>query len=192
MKQITLIGFILMCLAQLYVPAKMIFQNENIITKGELFKFKTEPVDPNDPFRGKYIRLNFEASQFKVIDTTQSYRAANTVYVLLENNSQGFAQIKDLRLEAPATDQAYLKVSQLYFSSFRDTTTIQIEYPFDRFYLEESKAPDAERLYFEALRDSNLTTYARVYIYQGQATLEDVLINEMPISEWVEINRDKE
>lgn len=192
MKQITLIGFILMCLAQIFIPAKMIFQNENIISQGELFKFKTEPIDPNDPFRGKYIRLNFEASQFTIIDSTQNFRNAQNVYVLLENDAQGFAQIKDLYLETPSGDQAYLKVNQTYFSAFRDTTTIQIEYPFDRFYLEESKAPDAERLYFEALRDSNLTTYARVYVYQGQATLEEVLINEIPIGEWVELNRDKE
>ncbi len=39
-----------MVLAQLYVPASMIFRNERVIREGTAFKFKTAPIDPNDPF----------------------------------------------------------------------------------------------------------------------------------------------
>jgi uncharacterized membrane-anchored protein len=45
-RKIVLTAFILLVLAQLYVPARMIFNRELIITKGKEFKFRAAPVDP--------------------------------------------------------------------------------------------------------------------------------------------------
>ena len=55
--------------------------------------------------------------------------------------------------------------------------TVTIHYPFERFYLEESKASEAERLYWEANSDSTQATYAVVRIKDGNAALQDVMIN---------------
>ncbi|MBA4241981.1 MAG: GDYXXLXY protein, partial [Sphingobacteriaceae bacterium] len=49
-KKLLLVTFCVVALIQLYVPAKMIFDSEDILTTGKEFKFKTEPIDPNDPF----------------------------------------------------------------------------------------------------------------------------------------------
>ena len=185
MKNITLIGFILMCLVQLYVPASMIFQNETIKSKGEVYKFKTVPVDPNDPFRGKFIRLDFAANQYTTVDTVHSISMMDKAYILLEKDAEGFAKVKNVMTSAPEKGQAYVRARVFYNYLRQDTSHYTIEYPFTRFYLEENKAPEAERLYIEALRDSQLTTYARVYIHKGQATLDEVLVNEVPIAEWV-------
>ena len=65
-QKITIPAFILMVLAQLYVPASMIFQKERVITQGTAYKFRTAPIDPNDPFRGKYITLSFNETGVKV------------------------------------------------------------------------------------------------------------------------------
>ena len=51
--KILLSVFILVALVQLFVPAKMILDREDILDMGKEYKFKTEPIDPNDPFRGK-------------------------------------------------------------------------------------------------------------------------------------------
>ncbi len=49
--------FAVMCLAQWIVPGKMVYDSENTIAEGTLYKFKTAPVDPSDPLRGKYVTL---------------------------------------------------------------------------------------------------------------------------------------
>ncbi|MBD3630845.1 GDYXXLXY domain-containing protein [Cyclobacterium sp.] len=56
-KKIVLPVFVLIALLQLYLPAKMILDREDILHKGKEYKFKTQPIDPNDPFRGKFIAL---------------------------------------------------------------------------------------------------------------------------------------
>jgi uncharacterized membrane-anchored protein len=52
--------FALTCLAQWFVPAQMIYDQEQVLREGKTYHFKTAPIDPSDPFRGKYITLSFE------------------------------------------------------------------------------------------------------------------------------------
>lgn len=65
-KWITL-GFILVAV-QLVVPASMIYNAEAIIAKGTEYKFITTPIDPTDPFRGKYITLSYRENRFQIIN----------------------------------------------------------------------------------------------------------------------------
>ncbi len=68
-KKLLLVAFILVALAQLYVPTKMILNRENVLANGTDFKFRTAPIDPNDPFRGKYVNLQYENN----VDLQKSY-----------------------------------------------------------------------------------------------------------------------
>jgi len=52
---------------------------------------------------------------------------------------------------------------------------------FDKFYLEEYKAPCAETLYRESNRDSKNRTYALVRIFKRDAVIEDVFVNDTSI-----------
>ncbi len=63
--------------------------------------------------------------------------------------------------------------------------TIDLEFPFTKFYMEETKAADAEKLYWETLRDNSKTIYALVYIKDGDAVLKDVCIDGVSIKELV-------
>ena len=58
--------------------------------------------------------------------------------------------------------------------------------PFDRFYMEESKAPKAEKVYNAANSDQRKETYALVYIKDGTAVLNDVIIDGQSIATYVE------
>ncbi len=81
----------------------------------------------------------------------------------------------------------YIKASVSY--SVADTMTmVFIQYPFDRFYMEESKAPQAEITYNESLRDTNQVTYAVVLVKKGEAVVKDVMIDDRSI---VDIVRDR-
>ena len=180
----TLTLFILVSLAQLYAPAQMIFQRESVLKNGKEFKFKTQPIDPTDPFRGAYIWLNFQENSFKT-DTTHIWRRGQTVFVHLED-SAGFAKIAGWSTIRPESGD-YLKATVDYFSHYnnRDSMTIHINYPFDRFYMDEEKSKPAENVYFDSLSDSTKTTYAKVQILKGRAVLKDVMINDKSIRELV-------
>lgn len=182
--------FFLLILAQLYVPASMIWSRENVLREGAEYKFKTELIDPNDPFRGKYITLNFEENTVEVENTADWFGGEN-IYLSLTTDPEGFAKIASVSKEKPTKDQDYLQAAVGYASGI-DTTQLIIEYPFDRFYMEESKAYDAEIQFREAQRDTSQVTYALVNIKEGQAVLKDVMIEGVPVSELVKSNQNLE
>lgn len=187
MKKIILPLFIVMCLVQWYVPAKMIVDQEAVLSEGKVYKFKTAPVDPADPFRGKYITLSFEENRFDVSDFNV-WLNVHDVYVSL-TDSAGFARIRNVSLTEPE-DADYVKARVSYVTSY-EPYRLFIEYPFERFYLEESKASEAEKIYWESQRgDSTQVTYAVVSVKNGEAALTDVKINDRSIVDVVaEINQ---
>ena len=188
-KKIAVTVFILTCLAQLFVPAKMIFDREDILNSGTEYKFRTEPLDPNDPFRGKYITLRYTDNVFPV-DSPGYWADKGEIYVQLKKDEDGFAIIENIWEEAPDKgDYVIAKVSRnIAASTLFDPThkkSITIQYPFNRFYMEEYKAPDAEKTYREAARDTGQTTYALVNIKDGEAVLKDVMIDGKSIKDIV-------
>lgn len=182
-KKIILPLFILVALTQLYVPSKMIFDREEILETGTDYKFSTAPIDPSDPFRGKYIILSYKDNVVAVKDE-KSWIAGETVYVSLETDEDGFAKITSVSKEKPSENQNFLKAKVSTVSS-DGTNKLTIYYPFDRYYMEESKAYDAELVYTKSLQDTTKRTYALVRIKNGDAVLKDVLIDEISIREIV-------
>ena len=112
-KKILFSLFALMVLAQLLAPSQMIYDQENILANGKLFKFKTQPVDPNDPFRGKYISLSFEQNKIFVKNST-NFHEGETVFVKLKTDTNGFAKITSISKTEPAEDLDYLKLKINY------------------------------------------------------------------------------
>lgn len=183
-----LILFIILAAAQLYVPASMILEQEDILATGKTFKFRTAPIDPNDPFRGKYITLGFTDNRFIIQGNKEPYYGQD-VYVRLRENDAGFAVISQLSYESLSSGDDFLKARLTGWNIDDDSTTLFVQYLFDRFYLEESKAPKAEELYVESQRDSLRTTWAVVKIKDGNAVLEDVMIDGVSIVEIVRENQ---
>lgn len=175
--------FFIMAIAQWVVPINMITGSEKVLKKGQLFKFKTRPVDPNDPFRGKYIQLDFEANTFE-FETGDDWTRGAAVFVELIEDIEGYAQIKRIHKTPPSDDISYIKAKIRYQFKVTDTTQrITVDYPFDRFYMEESKALPAEKMYRKRAREEHTITYAEVYINEGDAVLENVFIDGVPIIE---------
>lgn len=186
MKKLILPAFALMVLAQWIVPVKMIFDSEAVLTTGMVYKFRTEPIDPSDPFRGKYVTLRFNAQQV-VTDTLPEYRPGDEVYASLAEDSSGYTIITNIYPERPSLlDDRILKTTVSYAYRYGETQTVTLKLSFDRFYVEESKASDAERVYWEAQRDSVQVAYALVRIQNGQGIIENVMINDRPLLEIVQ------
>jgi uncharacterized membrane-anchored protein len=182
-KKILLPVFILVALVQLFVPAKMILDREDILDKGKEYKFKTEPIDPNDPFRGKYITLRYEDDMIEIQNEADWIRG-EIIYVFLTTDNEGFAKIQSVSKENPTNKQDFLKTKVSYVTG-NGANKLTIDYPFDRYYMEESKAYDAELTYRESQLDTSQIAYALVSINDGEAVLKDVLINGVSIREIV-------
>lgn len=179
MKKILIAAFILLVLVQWFVPGKMIWDKDTVIRKGKTFRFETEPVDPADPFRGRYIILDFKMDTFTVQDQLL-YNSDQVVYVLLTEDSNGFARIADVITEKPSNNQNYVTATG-FINSYDEHSMMHITYPFTEFYLQEFKAPKAEQDFREAMADSTKKTYALVKVLNGDAVIENVYVNDKPL-----------
>jgi uncharacterized membrane-anchored protein len=194
MKKSFLLFFVLVAAAQWLVPASMIYKKEKTIQKGHVFLFKAEPVDPTDPFMGKYITLYFEARNYE----QKPGEDVNTefAYASLRKNIDGFAEIVALSSTEPANTQDYVKVRTRSFLDFeksvRGRRRSNIDFPFGRFYMDEYKAQEAEGLYRRSARDTASATYGVVHVYNGDATITDVRIDDKSIVDLVKAMPEKE
>ena len=171
-----------MVLVQLYVPASMIFDKEAVLTEGKEFRFKTAPVDPTDPFRGKYIILSFEEDEIRV-SGAEDWNQGDQIFVSLTEDEQGFAKIISASKEKPSPREDFVTASISFIFTDSLNSMVTIDYPFNRFYMEESKAQSAEKAYWESAVDSTDVTYALVSILNGEGVIRNVMINDVPISE---------
>ncbi|WP_425077363.1 GDYXXLXY domain-containing protein [Psychroserpens sp. S379A] len=174
--------FIIVAIVQLTVPAQMIWQRESILKTGKAFKFKTQPVDPSDPFKGKYIYLNYELNSF--ISNEETWKRGQDIFVSITKDSLGFAKATAIAKQAPQ-HQTYVKAKVDW--SVKKNERVNFTLPFNEFYMEESKAYNAEVAHRNAQQDSlPNNTYALVYVKEGEAVLDNVFINETPIAVFVE------
>lgn len=174
--------FILVAVLQLVIPTQMIFNQENIIETGKPYKFKTQPVDPSDPFKGKYIHLNYEADSFATTDSV--WTRSEEVFVSIANDSLNFAKVINVTRQKP-TNGDYVKAKVDWYSKY--DKQLNFTFPFNEFYMNETKAYDAEIAHTKAQNDSKPNnTYALVYVRDGETVLDNVFINDIPIADYVE------
>ncbi|QXP60082.1 GDYXXLXY domain-containing protein [Olleya sp. HaHaR_3_96] len=178
--------FVVLALIQLSVPTAMVFKNQSVLNSGTAYKFKTRPIDPTDPFRGKYITLSFDMNKAVTADTLWENNSA--IYVYLKTDNLGYAAIKSVSPFRTNTDDDFV-IAKTY-GYYQKSKIIQFRLPFDRFYMEESKAYPAEMAYRKASRQGLVNnTYGLVYVKNGQSVLEDVFINDVPIGTYVEMQK---
>ncbi len=89
------------------------------------------------------------------------------------------------RFKNSPKDGNYLKTKVSWYDCYERNVGLILL--FNEFYMNETKAYDAELAHASAQRDSLLkNTYALVYILKGKAVLDKVFINDIPIADYVE------
>jgi len=172
-KKIIIGLFVLTSLIQFAAPISMIWEKEKITQKGTEFKFKTRPIDPYDPFRGKYIILYFENTNVTV-SNIHEWKNIKEGYFMIEKDSEGFAKVVSAHIEKPKVGN-YIKMQCYHY--YGSDNTINFRYPFERFYMNENEALNAEKAYRLSNRDRNKeNAYAIVKVLKGETVLEDVII----------------
>jgi len=184
MKRIMLIAFIFIVLAQWIVPAEMIRNRRAVLQNGVAYKFRTQPIDPVDPFKGRYVALNFSENVCSVKEPAK-YQYGAAVYVVFKNGGDGYAKIFSVSNQPPAGEVAFVKGTVRYITteSYDSSGIMHINYPFSEFYMEESKAPKTENLFRDSIMNPSLETYALVKVYKGDAVIEDLFFSDRSVKE---------
>ena len=181
-RNLLLLGFAVVALAQLAVPAWMIVEHEGALQQGQVFKFRTRPVDPADAFRGRYVWLSLEPDAIRVPDVNNWAHDAKA-FAVLGLDTNGFALVKRLDRAAPANEPA-VAVRTLWPDA--KDGVVHIAWPgLDRYYMTEGQAPAAETAYREHSRRTNQTCHVTVRVRGTRAVIENLFIDDQPIHDWL-------
>ena len=181
-RSLILLGFAVVMAAQLAVPAWMIVDHERTLAKGQLFKFRTRPVDPADAFRGRYVWLSLEPHAVRV-PNIQQWRSRQKAFAVLETDLNGFAVVKRLDTAKPKGEPAILV--HVTWPDVR-TGEVNIQWPgLDRYYMAEDKAPGAETAYREHSLRTNRACHVAVRVQGTRAVIENLFIDDQPIHRWL-------
>ncbi|MBF0486214.1 MAG: GDYXXLXY domain-containing protein [Candidatus Omnitrophica bacterium] len=166
--------FACLVLLQIAVPVSMIVQRESILKTGTQFRFKTAPVDPYDAFRGRFVALRVAGGDNIPRPEGLDLKYGQKVYAQIGLDDKGFAKVSQITLQKPQ-GSAYMTATVNVFSPL--TKEVVLHLPIDRYYMEESAAPRAERVYREhSRRGVRQDAYVDVRVKDGEAVIEELYI----------------
>lgn len=177
MKSWRLIIFVLAACAQLAVPGSLIWKREQTLRRGNVWKFRTAPVDPVDVFRGRYVALHFDA-ETQEISPPANTESGDTVFITLKQNAEGFAEINQVSTAKPDGDD--------FISAQLNGN--QISLPFDKYWVTERDAPAAEAAYQNLSRRGNQNAYVSVRVFRGDAAMEQLYLDNQPLGDYLRAN----
>lgn len=172
-----LLLFLAACAAQWIAPTWKIVEHELTLRLGESYKFRTAPVDPVDAFRGRYVAVEI-AERTAPFAGPWDRKRERWLFAELAVGEDGFARFVKLHDRLPIETP----VIRTRITSFSDQEKkAWLELPFDRFYMNERLAPEAERAYREHSRQGAQDAWLAVRVWRGRAAIEDLYIGDRPI-----------
>lgn len=187
-----LLLFALVALAQWAVPIWMVGEKEQVLHKGALYKFKLRPIDPSDPFLGEYVILDF-AGMDGPYDMPDLPAEASYVHGFgaLGVDTDGFARIDRVTLVEPDAED-HIRVTGYRYYSDADTSRIalsSLQPDFDRFYMEGGGRVAEDLVRWQPDTAMIREAYALVRVYHGEAIVQDLIIGNKPIHQWIKEER---
>lgn len=181
MRTLCVVIFVVVALIQLGVPASVVWKREKTLQHGRVWKFKTEPVDPVDAIRGRYVALRLEAEKGRpAAGPREDFTPGGVVYVTLKEDANGFAEVDQISTK-PLPGDNVVKAEAGYW---RDGWE-HVSFPFNRLWVGEKLAPEAERAYVENSRRDKQNAYVTVRVREGDAAIEQLYIDNQPLAEYL-------
>jgi uncharacterized membrane-anchored protein len=133
------LAFLVLVAAQLILPLGMIGVNELALATGTKVTLLTEPIDPLDPFRGRYVALNYEISN--LVD----WRGRPGAVVWVELTKRGDRHVVHrVHTSRPDTDRPVIR---------GQVRNGRVEYGIETYYADEDEALRLEQLQGRLLVD---------------------------------------
>jgi len=148
-----------------------------------LHRFKVTLYDPYDPMRGRFLRLRaLPETWLEEKPLPLPSWKGREASVKLGRDKEGFAKIEQLSLE-PIAGPGCLKVKVHRNWENLKKNIYTVRYPFDRYFINEKLAADAEAALTNATRGKR-PAEIRVRIWpDGNFMIEELLIDGKPIRE---------
>lgn len=195
--------FLVLGLAQLGAAGLSIARYETVLAHGTSYKIEVAPVDPADAFRGRYVAvqpsitvpLPIARETEQLLQSIQSGNAV--VFVRLAADEQGFARAAGIVQERPEQGD-YLQIAHAWSvwtprpdeQVKADLTAYRLVFSFNRYYMNETAAPAAERSYSEAARrNASRRAWLTVRVKDGVGVTEGLFIDGAAIEEVVRQSR---
>jgi uncharacterized membrane-anchored protein len=164
----------------------MIQEQEEILQEGVAYRFKTRPIDPVDAFRGRYIILGYDNFELDYAEDSNEFQYGQQVYATLAKDSAGYAYFSELLTNAPSSGDFLLTTCLNYR---KGKLRFQIPENMNKYFLNESIAPEAERLYRQfnterANRDS-VFVYVDARILNGNVLLDKVYFKGETVENYI-------
>lgn len=172
-------AFGLLCLLQLGAAASGIAIHERTLSQGAGVLLAVAPVDPEDPFRGRYVSLSFELERENHPLRGPLPRYNEPAYVVLKIDPAHVATADYVTATEPKAG-LYLKAESFWQEG---EGTVHVSLPFKRYYMNEQLAPAAEEAYRAAIQQTDRKSYARVRLLGGRSVIEAVLLDGVPIEQ---------
>lgn len=169
MKSLPLIIFAIAALAQWGAPLSQIWAYESTLSQGTLIKLKCAAPDPFDPLRGRFLAVSPTQREVPVPEDLE-LESDTSAYAAITTGPDGLATLTSLSLTPPVSgDYIRVKVTSKYGG------IAVIAWPFERFYINEKLAPEADVWFAENIR-SDKDIIAEVRVLKGRAVLADLTL----------------
>jgi uncharacterized membrane-anchored protein len=185
MKLVRNIAFGAVMILYLWFPFSMIADQQRILKEGEVFRFRPQPVDPYDAFRGRHIILSFVEQDIDFPNAQDVFQYDDKIYVQLERDSLGFTYFTNPAFKKPES-QNYLKVTVWNASEKR--VAVFTPENLERYYLNEKLAPKAEEQFLELVRSAEgdeVNVYLDARVLNGEVLIEELYFEGKPVSEYL-------
>lgn len=185
----------------LLVPVYIAISSQNVLNKGELYKFKPMASDPFDPLRGKFLSVNYQRNN---IPTDFDFDEGETAYVSIGVDEEGFAFFEEA-FKSPPKKSDYLETTIVWsgvnarlqrqidmaselddfeaLASIDTRSTVRIEIPdnMNKYFINEDAALRAEKV----LNKERENIYIGVRILDGEVRLDNIFVYDQPILDYL-------
>jgi len=181
-QRLRLALFTVVALVQLAVAGGAILRSELALRTGEAFRFRIQPVDPVDAFRGRYVAIRFAIDRAPVADDLE-LRPGKRVFAPIE--ILGRADV------APPVGGPYLRLRATgIYPDEEGNRFVWVSMPFRRYYMDEDLAPKAERAVWGGRRGQR-EAFVSIRVRDGVGVIEELYVDGVPIHQWLAENADK-
>ena len=185
-RKLRLALFTVVALVQIAVAGGAILRSELALRTGEAFRFRIQPVDPVDAFRGRYVAIRFAIDRAPVADDLE-LRTKRRVFTPIEIDADGFAILGQADVDPPA-DGPYLRLRATgIYPDEEGNRFVWVSMPFRRYYMNEDLAPKAERAVWGGPRGQR-EAFVSVRVRDGVGVIEELFVDGVPIHQWLDEN----
>ena len=155
-----------------------VVRQENLLRVGQAVLLETQPVDPRDPLRGDYVRLNYNISDVPMNMLPDSLGmdlpyVGNVFVALAPAGTNRFWQITRAGTTSftPATNEVVLR-GKAAGNSRNGTNSVHVEYGIEQYFVAEGTGNPRGKLTVQAVVSKS-----------GRANIKEVFVDGKPYIE---------